>query len=119
MNAKPAPTGHGAERRREPRRIFHGKVMLRLGDGQTVETRGIDISASGIGVECPVNLAPSASCELRLSLMLKDGSIHPVTLRGSVAYAMLSGKYAAFQVGVQFAGSAREATDLLARYLAA
>ncbi|MBU6259866.1 MAG: PilZ domain-containing protein [Burkholderiales bacterium] len=117
MNFKPEPIG-GAERRREPRRIFHGKVLLRLGDGQQLETRGIDLSASGIGVECPVNLVPAASCELRLSLMLKDGSIHPVTLRGSIAYAMLSGKYGAFHVGIQFAGSAREDSDILARYLA-
>jgi hypothetical protein len=106
-----------SDRRASPRRIFHGSISIGLPEGQVIAGRGIDISASGVGLQCPVNLPTHHHCQLQLSLLLRDGSVHRLNLPGVVMYTVLSGEYGAFKVGVQFESVSAASQHILARYM--
>jgi c-di-GMP-binding flagellar brake protein YcgR len=106
-----------ADRRGSPRRVYLSNVALRLPDGKVLATRGLDISAGGVGLRCPVNLRIGTACHLQFSLTLRDRSVHTLVVPGTVVFSALSGAHDAFKVGVQFSELPQPSADILERFV--
>ena len=106
----------GAERRQTARRAFRGSISAKLPSGETQVWRGIDVSESGIGVECPSNLPAKLTCEISFSLLVQ-GQMQSLRLSAQVVYSVVGGRYAGFQVGCQFVRPPDDAVKTLRRYV--
>jgi c-di-GMP-binding flagellar brake protein YcgR len=98
-----SPNLDTSERRDSSRKILRVPVVLEIPGRAPVELRTIELSAGGLAMACPVNLASGLSCQIRFNLPGPAGQA-PIQARASVIHSVLSQRDGGFRVGFQFNG---------------
>ena len=110
-------TSSGSERRVAPRKVLRTSVEVSLPGGTAFSARSVDISQSGMGFICNLNLPAQSACAVAFSLAL-DGKAFPIALRGTVAYTVLSAQQGGgFMVGMKFDSVPADVTAIIKRYV--
>jgi c-di-GMP-binding flagellar brake protein YcgR len=107
-------TSSGPERRVAPRKVLRTSVEVSLPDGTTFSARSIDISQSGMGFVCNLNLPAQSTCKVAFSLIM-NGKASPIALRGTVAYTAL--QQAGFMVGLKFDSVPANVSAIIGRFV--
>ncbi|MDD0811724.1 PilZ domain-containing protein [Curvibacter sp. RS43] len=96
-----APITTLQERRIQNRKLIRVPALLELSGRPPLNVRTVELSASGLGLACAVNLAPGLTCTVRLRLIGGEGSVE-LALPGQLTYSVLSQRDGGFRLGVQF-----------------
>ena len=108
----------GSERRASPRKILRTAATVRLPDGRMFDARTIDISQSGLGFVCDLNLPARLACRVEFALVV-DGDPRRIELLGVVTHTVFSARHSRFSVGMKFAAMPPELSAAIARYVSA
>lgn len=106
----------GSERRAAPRKVLRTSVEVSLDDGTALAARSVDISQSGMGFVCNVNLPARSACAVSFTLKLNDRDFL-IALRGTVAYTVLSAQQGGFMVGLKFDPVPDAVSAFIMRYM--
>lgn len=98
----PARNATGAARRRHDRSRFAATVQLRLGCGQLLEGRTLDISLGGLLLLLPLNLPVDTRGHVRLRVPASPSGAREITAEVQVASMVLSGRQGGFLAGLRF-----------------
>lgn len=91
-----------AERRGAPRRPVRVTVALQIEGRPLLTVRTVEVSASGVGLSCPINLPLGTRCQLSFLIPLAG---RPIELRmqgATVMHSVLSQYDGGFRLGCQF-----------------
>ncbi|MDD0840202.1 PilZ domain-containing protein [Curvibacter sp. HBC61] len=95
------PISPSVDRRIQSRKLIRVPAVLDIAGRAPLSVRTVELSASGLGLSCPVNLAPGLMCTVSFRL-LGPASLTELVLPGQLTYSVLSQRDGGFRIGVQF-----------------
>ena len=104
-----------AEQRLAPRKPWRGAATLQVGQA-ALAVRGVDLSETGAGVACDLNLPIQTACKLVANLGLRDGRNMPLEVTARVVFCSYASTLGGFRVGLQFDKPSAQAHKALSAY---
>ncbi len=105
------------ERRRHTRRSLRGASHLQFASHPAVETRTVDVSASGLGIIAPVNPPTGMACNIRFLLPIEPGRNVTISATALVTHSVFTQAESGFKVGLMFTDLSPQTLGLLMRYV--
>ena len=102
------------EQRQAERKVLKTKAKLSIEGDETVVTRTVDISASGMSLSLPKPLKVGLPGHIAFELFF-EGKATPINARSKVSYCIFSN--GEFKVGFQFINLELAAMAALSRFL--
>ncbi len=96
------PLPIASERRANPRQPFRTAATLTLPDGSTVAARTLDISKSGAGVVCDLNLRVGSLVKLTANIPARPSGRASFEANASIANCTLAATDGGFRLGLEF-----------------
>ena len=105
------------QRRSHARRPLHCPAKLMLASKRIIDLRIVNISAGGLGVIAPENLAMGTSCQLRFDLPLAPGGHVTLYLSAEVMNSVFSSREDGFKLGLKFVKPTEESASHIERFV--
>lgn len=96
----PIPTA--SDRRANPRHPFRTAATLKLANGNVIPARALDISKSGAGVVCDLNLPVRSVVTVRMSIPARPSGSAVFEAQATVANCTLAASDGGFRLGLEF-----------------
>lgn len=105
------------ERRRHTRRSLRGASHLQFASHPAMETRTVDVSASGLGIIAPINPPPGMACNIQFLLPIEPGRNLSLSATALVTHSVFTQAENGFKVGLMFTDLSTQTVALLTRYV--
>ena len=103
------------ERRQHPRRSLRGASRLQVAKHPVVETRTVDVSASGLGIIAPINPPTGMACNIRFLLPIHPERNVTISTTALVTHSVFTQAESGFKVGLMFTDLSPQTLGLLVR----